>query len=224
MNPADYNGVTCLHLASSNGHFNMCQHIIGNVDNKNPEDINRITPLDIAASKGYFQICKLIVDNVENKNPAKINGATPLHTAANYGHFEICKLIVDNVDGMAKNPADINGYTPLHIAAKKGHFEIWGLIADEHGRRKSLIISSILLLMFGLLTAFSTSYLWLVVLRFLCGCCISCMPQCVTLLLEYLPSRDRGKANLVMAMTWAFGATFTILLENSSNDKEFLPK
>ena len=89
---------------------------------------------------------------------------------------------------------------------------IWGLIADEHGRRKSLIISSILLLMFGLLTAFSTSYLWLVVLRFLCGCCISCMPQCVTLLLEYLPSRDRGKANLVMAMTWAFGGTFTILL------------
>ena len=102
--------------------------------------------------------------------------------------------------------------TTLVFVAMTVTSPIWGLIADEYGRRKSLIISSILLFMFGLLTAFSTSYLWLVVLRFLCGCCISCMPQCVTLLLEYLPSRDRGKANLVMAMTWAFGGTLTILL------------
>jgi MFS family permease len=65
---------------------------------------------------------------------------------------------------------------------------VWGFVADVYGRRMALVISSSLLLLFGLITAFSPSYAWLVVFRFLCGCCISCMPQCITILLEYLPS------------------------------------
>ena len=64
---------------------------------------------------------------------------------------------------------------------------IWGFIADTYGRRTSLIISSVLLILFGLLTAISPSFEWMLAMRFLCGCCISCMPQCITLLLEYLP-------------------------------------
>ena len=64
---------------------------------------------------------------------------------------------------------------------------IWGFIADTYGRRSSLMISSVLLILFGLLTAVSPSFDWLLGMRFLCGCCISCMPQCITLLLEYLP-------------------------------------
>ena len=89
---------------------------------------------------------------------------------------------------------------------------IWGLISDTYGRRKSLIISSTLLFIFGLGTAFSPTYTWLLIFRFLCGCFISCMPQCITLFLEYVPSRTRGKSNVGLALVWSLGATLTILV------------
>ena len=89
---------------------------------------------------------------------------------------------------------------------------IWGLISDTYGRRKSLIISSILLFIFGLGTAFSPTFTWLLIFRFLCGCFISCMPQCITLFLEYVPSRTRGKSNIGFALVWSLGATLTILI------------
>ena len=89
---------------------------------------------------------------------------------------------------------------------------LWGVISDAYGRRRSLIISSVLLFLSGLVTAFSPTFMWLVALRFICGCFISCMPQCVTILLEYLPSGNRGTANIFMALIWALGGTLTILL------------
>ena len=89
---------------------------------------------------------------------------------------------------------------------------IWGAISDAHGRRKSLIISSVLLMIAGLVTAFSPSFMWLIAFRFICGCFISCMPQCVTILLEYLPSGHRGTANIAMALIWAVGGSLTILI------------
>ena len=88
---------------------------------------------------------------------------------------------------------------------------IWGAFSDSYGRRKSLIISSVLLMLFGLITAFSPTFKFLVALRFICGCFISCMPQCVTILVEYLPSGHRGTANIAMALIWALGGTLTIL-------------
>ena len=89
---------------------------------------------------------------------------------------------------------------------------IWGAISDSYGRRKSLITSSVLLMVFGMITAFSPTFKTLVALRFICGCFISCMPQCVTILVEYLPSGHRGTANIAMALIWAIGGSLTILL------------
>ena len=88
----------------------------------------------------------------------------------------------------------------------------WGAISDSYGRRKSLITSSVLLMVFGTITAFSPTFKALVALRFICGCFISCMPQCVTILVEYLPSGHRGTANIAMALIWAIGGSLTILL------------
>ena len=89
---------------------------------------------------------------------------------------------------------------------------IWGFISDTFGRRIALIGSTSFLFLFGLAAAFSPSFTWLLIFRFFCGCFLACMPQCVTLLLEYLPSYARGRANLVMAVVWACGGSVTVLL------------
>ena len=109
-------------------------------------------------------------------------------------------------------PTQVASLTTFVFVAMMITSPIWGWISDAYGRRRSLIISSVILFLLGLTTAFSPTFTWLIVLRFMCGCCISCMPQCVTILLEYLPSNARGKANLVMTMIWAFGGSFTVLI------------
>ena len=108
--------------------------------------------------------------------------------------------------------SQVASLTTFVFAAMMITSPFWGWISDAYGRRRSLLISSIILFLFGILTAFSPTFTWLIVLRFMCGCCISCVPQCVTILIEYLPSSVRGKANILMAMIWAFGGSFTILI------------
>ena len=83
--------LTPFHLAASHGHFEICQYIINNIEDKNPG--NGWTPLHEAAKKGHFAIVKLIIDNLTEKNPRDRNGHTPLHMSAMNGHLDICQLI-----------------------------------------------------------------------------------------------------------------------------------
>ena len=83
-NPRDYDGITPLHLAAEEGHFQICKFILEKITDKNPGDDNNQTPLHYAAGEGHGQICKLILDNVEDKNPVDNFGETPgnLHVEA----------------------------------------------------------------------------------------------------------------------------------------------
>ena len=127
MNKTDIFGtVDPLFHAAFRGHYNICKHIIENVDEKNPAMPDGVTPLMLAAQNGHYEICKLIISNVDDKNPAMHNGVTPLFMAVLQGHYQICKLIVSNVNDT--NPARNDGVTPLFIAAYKGHYEICKLI------------------------------------------------------------------------------------------------
>ena len=89
---------------------------------------------------------------------------------------------------------------------------LWGLVTDRYGRRVALILSATFLLIFGLLTACSPTFTWLLIFRFLCGCCIACMIQCVTFLIEFTPSYARAKVNLILNAIWALGSILVVLL------------
>ena len=118
----DIDGLTVLHYAAINGHLDIVQLIVTNVENKNPANDFGTTPLHRAASYGHLDICQLIVENVKNKNPAhKGNGSTPLHRAAWNGHFDICKLIIENVEN--KHPVDNSGRTPKDLVPQ-GRYDI----------------------------------------------------------------------------------------------------
>ena len=56
----DNEGFTPLHSAAVNGHYDTCDVILKNTENKNPSDDFGITPLDLADHEGHAEICKLI--------------------------------------------------------------------------------------------------------------------------------------------------------------------
>ena len=61
-NSQENSGKTAFHSAANNNHFNLCQVIIEQLQNKNPGDSLRLTtPLHYAALRGHFKICKLIM-------------------------------------------------------------------------------------------------------------------------------------------------------------------
>ena len=88
----------------------------------------------------------------------------------------------------------------------------WGQFSDKFGRRPSLLLSGLSLFFYGLLSAFSPTFNWILFLRFLVGVAIGCVPQSVTLFSEFLPTRQRGKCVVLLDCFWAFGACLQVLL------------
>ena len=140
-NPPNETGFTPLHGAAINGHLDVFQLIIQNVNEKNPPDGEGNTPLHRAAEYGHLNICQMIIQTVCLKNPPNNLGFTPLHFAARNGNASICELIMKNVGN--KNPKASNGSTPLHEAAKstrslQDHLDVCKVLV-ENGADKNLI-------------------------------------------------------------------------------------
>ena len=122
-------GMTPLHLAAQEGHFEICQLFLQNVQNKNPKNNAQDTPLHLAAFRGDHRLFRLISKEVVDINPSNVNLTTPLHLAAQHGHLKICKRILKKISD--KEPKDNVGQTPLHFAAEHGHLEICQNILDN---------------------------------------------------------------------------------------------
>ncbi|XP_052214568.1 putative transporter SVOPL isoform X12 [Dreissena polymorpha] len=89
---------------------------------------------------------------------------------------------------------------------------VWGFMGDKYGRQTTLYMVAIWIGYFGLLTSFSPSYKWILILRGLVGGGMAGSPQAFTLLTEYLPSKYRAKLLNVTGISWAFGTMFEIVL------------
>ncbi|XP_012704812.2 synaptic vesicle 2-related protein [Fundulus heteroclitus] len=88
----------------------------------------------------------------------------------------------------------------------------WGNVTDKYGRKVGLTVCMSWALYYGLLSAFSPVYGWLLVLRGLVGFGIGGAPQSVTLYSEFLPVKARGICIMLIAAFWAIGAVFEVLL------------
>ncbi|XP_064618539.1 synaptic vesicle 2-related protein-like isoform X2 [Lineus longissimus] len=77
---------------------------------------------------------------------------------------------------------------------------IWGSICDKFGRRTALLLCSLFTFYYGILSALSPIFIWLLILRGLVGFGIGGAPQSVTLYAEFLPSSVRAKC--VVLIEW----------------------
>ena len=140
-NPKGKYGITLLHSAAENGHSEVCQLILENVQDKNPKGEYGKTPLHYAAENGHLEVCQLILENVQDKNPTGKFGATPLHYAAKNGLSKVCQLILENIQD--KNPKGQWGKTPLHYATENGHSEVCQLIlANMQGNGHPAVVEN----------------------------------------------------------------------------------
>nr|XP_046231715.1 synaptic vesicle 2-related protein-like [Scatophagus argus] len=89
---------------------------------------------------------------------------------------------------------------------------LWGKLSDKYGRRAGVTICMCWTLYYGLLSAFVPVYGWLLVLRGLVGFGIGGACQSVTLYTEFLPMKARGACVMLIAIFWAVGAVFEVLL------------
>lgn len=87
---------------------------------------------------------------------------------------------------------------------------LWGKFADKYGRRAELFLSSICVFYFGILSALSPNYLWMLLLRFLVGTGIGGAPQLLTFYAEFLPSSTRALCMILVIISWAIGASFVV--------------
>ncbi|XP_064618538.1 synaptic vesicle 2-related protein-like isoform X1 [Lineus longissimus] len=89
---------------------------------------------------------------------------------------------------------------------------IWGSICDKFGRRTALLLCSLFTFYYGILSALSPIFIWLLILRGLVGFGIGGAPQSVTLYAEFLPSSVRAKCVVLIELFWAIGACFETIL------------
>ncbi|XP_068183752.1 synaptic vesicle 2-related protein-like isoform X1 [Antennarius striatus] len=89
---------------------------------------------------------------------------------------------------------------------------MWGQVSDKYGRRIGLTMCICWTVFYGLLSAFSPGYAWILILRGLVGFGFGGGPQTVTLYSEFLPVKKRGTLIMMMSIFWSFGTMFVVLL------------
>ncbi|XP_041825115.1 synaptic vesicle 2-related protein-like [Melanotaenia boesemani] len=89
---------------------------------------------------------------------------------------------------------------------------VWGNVSDKYGRKIGLTACMCWTMFYGLLSAFSPVYGWLLFLRGLVGFGIGGAPQSVTLYSEFLPMKARGICIMLISAFWAIGAVLEVLL------------
>jgi putative MFS transporter len=89
----------------------------------------------------------------------------------------------------------------------------WGRIADRFGRRRVFLLTVLLDAAFGLLSALSPNFVWLIVFRFLTGTAVGgTLPVDYAIMSEYLPTKQRGKFLVYLESFWALGTIIVALL------------
>ncbi|TLS30125.1 hypothetical protein PpBr36_03270 [Pyricularia pennisetigena] len=91
----DKTGLTCLHLACQECHFEVAQLLIKKGTDVKVANEDKETPLHLASYKGHFRMTQLLIEKGADVAGAGEYGKTPLHLASQQGHFEVSRLLIE---------------------------------------------------------------------------------------------------------------------------------
>ena len=124
-------GQNCLHIATANGHLNLCKTLIEehNFDVQETDN-DGWTALHESGGKGNNKLFKFFTEKGTDIQLKTKDGQNCLHIAAENGHLNLCKTLVEehNFDVQL---ADSYGWTALHRSAKKGRYELLQFLTDK---------------------------------------------------------------------------------------------
>ena len=128
----DDDGLTPLHRASFQGHFDILQYLVeqGATIDKTTTPPGEWTPLASAAANGQLEVVRYLLEQGADRDKADCDGRTPLHDAAREGHLETAMLLMSY--GADLNARSGNGELAIDIADTE---EIRQAIRDEPRRR-----------------------------------------------------------------------------------------
>lgn len=96
--------------------------------------------------------------------------------------------------------------TIIFIGMLFGAF-FWGRLSDKIGRKTGFVATVAIFSVFGLASAFSPNFVWLMVLRGLTGFGVGGMlPVDYSIFAEYLPASKRGRYLVYLESFWALGS------------------
>ncbi len=83
---------------------------------------------------------------------------------------------------------------------------VWGRLSDIIGRKIGFVSTVAIDSIFGLLSAFSPSFIWLLILRAFTGFGVGgTLPVDYSIFAEYLPAKSRGRYLVLLESFWALG-------------------
>lgn len=89
---------------------------------------------------------------------------------------------------------------------------LWGVLADNFGRKRILIVSLLVSLVFNVCSSFATSYAAMLVLRMAASLGTAGYYQTLTIVTETTPLKLRGRCGVALFLFWSLGGVLTALL------------
>ena len=132
MEATDEYGWTCLKIAASAGHVDICRLLLDKEAQLEAKSIIGNTPLHLAASQGRVEIVRLLCDRGADVEACDNTGWKPLHIAAYWGRISVVKELIDERNAEI-NARDSDGRTALMYARQESELEVFSYLATHGG-------------------------------------------------------------------------------------------
>lgn len=94
LQSTDRHGKTGLHIASSHGHYQMVEVLLGQGAEINATDKNGWTPLHYASKTGYLDCVKLLCESGASPKSETNFNCSPIWFAASEGHNDVLEYLM----------------------------------------------------------------------------------------------------------------------------------
>ncbi|KRZ56108.1 Ankyrin-1 [Trichinella nativa] len=90
----DSRGRTALHVASSQGHYDIVSLLVSQGSDVNAADINGWTPMHFSTNAGHLNVVKFLIESGANSSSKSTDGKIPMCLAASSNHIECLRFLL----------------------------------------------------------------------------------------------------------------------------------